>query len=133
MLALRTAAIVALVAVMCVTFFAFRAHPEARERLPGLDMYQAAQRFGWGCRPDPDREFGRAFFFHVPGKLAPDFLLQGRFGEGKQWDGILHVWQAADDAALVDEGEPHCQRVRGWLLRGDPSMIETLATQLQRP
>jgi hypothetical protein len=133
MLALRTAAIVALVAVMCVTFFAFRAWPEVRERLPGLDMYQAAQRFGWGCRPDPDREFGRAFFFHVPGKLAPDFLLEGRFGNPREWEGIIHVWATEANVALADEGEPHCQRVGGWLLNGDRSMIETLATQLQRP
>jgi hypothetical protein len=131
MLALRTAALVALVAVFIVTYLAFRACPEPGS-LPGVRIYEAGRRLGWGCRPDPQREFGESFYFFTGPPPLPSRLAGTQVLDDQNAAGLIRVFHlatgfGAEDAAMARRT---ARIVAGWELRGDPTMVEAMAREL---
>jgi hypothetical protein len=130
MLALRTAAVALLLAALVVAYLAFRTSTD-NHRAPGQIVINMGEQFGWTCRPDPFQRPLEGFFFNRPGVDLPHSLLLAPVAQiGPEWEGRLHVRRAPRDAELVDEGQPWCQRVNGWLLFGDERMVEMLAREL---
>jgi hypothetical protein len=132
MLALRTASIIALVAVLAVCYLAFRACPEpAAAPLPGAVVFQAAERLGWQVRADPFAPFGEGFHLSRAEATPPPLDHWMRFG----WrgPGLLRVRKVRILPDAQPQQDDSVVRVGGWAIDGDPAMVEALTRELERP
>jgi hypothetical protein len=130
---LRTLAIVVTIAALSVIYLAFRARPEpAPGRLPGAAVFEAGQRLGWRCRPDPQRDFGEVFYFYRQRPPTMARLLNPQATD--DWTDLLRAQWLPDSVVRGADGELEglVQRVGGWELRGDLEMLEHLARELTR-
>jgi hypothetical protein len=123
-------------AVLCITQIALNHRIAVAARLPGSEVYEAGKRLGWGCRADPQSDFGRGFyFFSTPVPPNPAFLVSPCHGHSDRWHGLLVArpidritgWEPADVAA---EESGSLSQAAGWELFGDPEMVAQLAREL---
>jgi hypothetical protein len=130
---IRTATIVVSIVALFLMYLAFRARPDPTPgRLPGAAVFEASQRLGWRCRPDPQRDFGEGFYFYRQRPPTMVRLLNPQATD--DWTGLVRAQWLPDSVVRGADGELEglVRRVGGWELRGDLEMLEDLARELTR-